>query len=560
LPAMNDFVRSRVNLLIPALVFCLAVCGFLRDSYSLFDFPLDDGWIHRVYARSISRGAGFAYNDGEQEAGATSPLWCIVTAPAHWAEPLGTKVVVCLVKLTGAALALAAVLATAVLTRRISGSGCAACIAASLFAVEPRLLFAALSGMENLLLVALWAWACVLLLRGDFAIALALFSLTPLARPEALAMLPFSALAMMGLIRRRGCRVSSLAACALVVVPTLLWLLFCHEVNGRWLPNTYYVKASRFSLGEAQLETACSALAQHGFASLWAYLPGLVAFAGLLAVAANNGGASTTEKNPNIKTATDARTGCGRSDLLGVPAQGRFAAAIYVLMLLVAPAIYLLGVVGTRDVRLDGYYWTRWVEPASLLLTIPFCIGFGTIIALLVRRTGDATGQADPSRRRAIAGRLLGAAALGLLLACAPRFCTSFAAERQLLSTDSRAIAIMNVGPGKWIKEHTPDDAVVVVDDAGAIRYFGQRYTIDLIGLNNADIALGKVSLEDLMAKADWFAITPRSFIGTPLLAEICRRYEPRHTVEMPLEEYTICKSAAQTLRIVFQKTDQIAP
>ena len=170
---------ARVVVLIPALVYGAAVAGFVADGYSLFAFPLDDAWIHRVYSRSFARGQGFAYNEGVQEAGFTSPLWVVLTAPAQWAEPLGTDGVVLLVKVAGVLLGLAAVAATAMIGQRLSGSPWMGCLAASLFALEPRLLFSALSGMEPILLVALWAWICVALLRGHFVLSLVLFGLAP---------------------------------------------------------------------------------------------------------------------------------------------------------------------------------------------------------------------------------------------------------------------------------------------------------------------------------------------------------------------------------------------
>ena len=37
-------------------------------------FPLDDGWIHQTYARSLAAGHGWAYSPGEPSAGATAPF------------------------------------------------------------------------------------------------------------------------------------------------------------------------------------------------------------------------------------------------------------------------------------------------------------------------------------------------------------------------------------------------------------------------------------------------------------------------------------------------------
>ncbi|MDH4319364.1 MAG: hypothetical protein OEV64_13305, partial [Desulfobulbaceae bacterium] len=79
-----------ISFAIPAIIYTVAVLAFIKDRHALYDFPLDDAWIHQVYARSLSLGHGFSYNIGQQEAGSTSPLWAIVTAPAHWLELMGT--------------------------------------------------------------------------------------------------------------------------------------------------------------------------------------------------------------------------------------------------------------------------------------------------------------------------------------------------------------------------------------------------------------------------------------------------------------------------------------
>ena len=116
-PEGQGCAAAWLSLLVPALVYAAAVGCFLGDRHSLLGFPLDNAWIHRVYSRSFAQGHGFAYNKGTQEAGCTSPLWVIATAPAHWAEPFGADKVVLLVKLLGVLLGLWAVWATAMVGR-----------------------------------------------------------------------------------------------------------------------------------------------------------------------------------------------------------------------------------------------------------------------------------------------------------------------------------------------------------------------------------------------------------------------------------------------------------
>jgi len=171
---------------IPAVAFAAAmafVCS--ASAYGLTDFPLDDAWIHRVYAQSFATGHGFAYNAGQQEAGATSPLWVVLTAPAHWLGALGTDVVVLTVKGIGTALGLLSLWCLGDITRRLTGSA----LAAALYAWEPRLLFSALSGMENTLLLFLALASTCAMLRGRWTAASLLIGLTTVTRPEALSTL-----------------------------------------------------------------------------------------------------------------------------------------------------------------------------------------------------------------------------------------------------------------------------------------------------------------------------------------------------------------------------------
>ena len=99
---------------VPAWTVLAATAFALRSPHSLFDFPLDDSWIHRVYARALAHGEGFAYNPGQQETGATSPLWVIVTAPPHWLAPLHPHAPIVATKLVGVLLGGSIGLGTAV--------------------------------------------------------------------------------------------------------------------------------------------------------------------------------------------------------------------------------------------------------------------------------------------------------------------------------------------------------------------------------------------------------------------------------------------------------------
>ena len=36
-----------------------------------------------------------------------------------------------------------------------------------------------------------------------------------------------------------------------------------------------------------------------------------------------------------------------------------------------------------------------------------------------------------------------------------------------------------------WLRDNTPEDALVAVHDVGLMRYLGERSTLDMVGLDN---------------------------------------------------------------------------
>ena len=59
----------------------LGALFLLAGPYAATAFPLDDAYIHHVYAEGVAFGEGFAYNPGAPANGATSPLWVLLLAP-----------------------------------------------------------------------------------------------------------------------------------------------------------------------------------------------------------------------------------------------------------------------------------------------------------------------------------------------------------------------------------------------------------------------------------------------------------------------------------------------
>jgi len=494
--------RSQWLAILPLCAFVFAVALFAGSSpYVLKDFPIDDAWIHQVYARSFAAGHGFQYNDGAQEAGFTSPLWVVVTAPAHWLTPLGgIPAVVLGVKGIGVLLGGLSVLLCYAIARFLTGSHVSAAIAGLFLALEPRLIFAAFSGMETVLLFALWmgvAWAT---LQRRYFLALVCLGWMPVARPESVVVMP---LVLVGIAAAGGScdgvwrRPSSWLWLGL---PSVAWAAFCLMVNGRLLPNTFYGKAAPYSVGPELAGVAWRSLVQQGWgAEPWLWL-GLVSFGGWLTLRR------------------------GRDSL--------FIGAILVL----APLLYVFGVLGSRFYSLEGYYWTRWVDPAVLVLTSALAMGLAVLLRVRLRRRALAT---------------LVAVAVGVaILASLPRWAASFDERLERLASDSRAVHLIEIEPALWIRDNTAPDAVVGVVDAGAIRFFGQRKTIDLMGLNDADIAMKRIDRRQAARQLDWLVAFP-FWLDASGLAD---QFAPHRVFRIPEEEYTVCPCPQQATVVISRR------
>ncbi len=476
---------------LPYLLFLTVVVFYASSPFSLLDFPLDDAWIHRVYSQSFAHGHGFAYNPGQQEAGSTSPLWSIITAPTHWLEALGTDAVVLAVKFMGIILALFVIEATRRCGRNLGNSAIVGIIAASIVALDPRLAFSALSGMETNLLLALWIGSALCLIEGRFFLATMLISLTPAARPEALVIFPFFAIAAIISALRGKLAIRRLMTLAILPVPMLIWSLFCKCTNGHWLPTTFYMKSKSMALDVNQLGTAWSLLGLHG------PLPALIVI--LL-------------------------SSVGAYSLL------RWHRHAEILLLtLTAPLVYLVGVLLSRKFFIEGYYWLRWSDPATILITATAAIGLGIAA---VHSKGWKTRSAT----------------VLLLLFTLPHLANAMLSWRTRLISDCRVINLITIQAGKWMDANLPEDAVIAVNDAGATRYFGKRRTIDLMGLNCADIAFGTMTPNNT-GIIDYLAITPTWFVGKGLYdgMPVCTNFS------VAAEEYTITPNKGQREIVIFK-------
>ncbi|MGB8646422.1 MAG: hypothetical protein WCF84_14380 [Anaerolineae bacterium] len=221
-----------------------------------FGFPLDDAWIHQVYARNLGMRGEFSFFSGQPSAGSTSPLWALVLAPAYmlhidfrvWTVALG---ILCL----GASAFFASRLA-----RRLDVRSWVADWLVPLFIIlEWHLTWASVSGMEILLFVLL----SLALIDGFLAqarpLGLGLLAgLLTLTRPEGIVLAGLVVMSLsirwwLSLREPVGSRsvwtllqtlVAFGASFLLLLVPYALFNLW---TSGTILPNTFYAKSQEYA-------------------------------------------------------------------------------------------------------------------------------------------------------------------------------------------------------------------------------------------------------------------------------------------------------------------------
>ncbi|MFW6115645.1 MAG: hypothetical protein ACOC7Y_01145 [Chloroflexota bacterium] len=446
--------------------------------------PLDDAWIHFQFARNLARGDGFAFNPGQPTAGSTAPLWTVLLAGLYAAGgrfPLAGQ-------LLSAASFLLTLGATYALTKGLTDRRWAAGLAGALVAVNGRMVWAGLSALETALFAALTLLAIHSHLAdqqaGRFRLrTAALFGLAALARPEGYLLFALAvadhglrALASRSPTTSLRTRVARLLpGLGLFAALVLPTLIFSLHTAGQLMPNTFSAKARFNFLPSIDfLSLSARYLVLDNALLLPFFLLGLGAL-------------------------------LGRARLLsawaaGLPLVYAFLHAIlyqhgrYLMPLI--PCNAAIGVVGLlearRLARKRGWRW-RGSQPV-----------LGTVVALLLVA---GTAWRLPTMARQLAWNV-------------------------------ENINEMHVALGEWAAEHTAPDAVLALNDIGAIAYVSQRQVVDLAGLVTPEVVpilRGPDPTPQLLAlmaerNVDYVIIFPDWF---PTLADRSDRLTPVHQVSV---------------------------
>jgi len=419
-------------------------------------FPLDDGWIHQTYARSLAAGQGWTYSPGEPSAGATAPFWVLLLVPGYWlgASPVCWVLFLGLILLCG--LAWLGCRSWPYLSEH---RGWWAAAAGVVVGLEWHLLWAALSGMETLLMAGLVLGVLASLLRlgdgiqqqpGDEIVKeqadlrflpapkvdwrwLGLGALAGLGvwvRPEALTLFGpiwFTAVLSPGKPKTRVYRLGwSLLGGLGLFVP---YLAFNHWLAGTWWPNTFFAKQAEYAvLREAPLLTRLINQPGPLLAGVAAVLlPGFI-----------------LEFYRGIR-------------------EQRWAST--------AGVLWAIGFVVLYAIRLPvTYQHGRYMIPVVPVLVLWGLAGTARLI-----------GGKNPGRVRWLVGRVWGAVIAAILVLFWWLGLDAF----------TKDVAVINgemVATANWLQANTDPRDLIAAHDIGAIGYITQRHIVDLAGLISPDV------------------------------------------------------------------------
>lgn len=463
-PARDDWLWL-VSLL---LVGCLALTTFALNAHALTQgqggVPLDDAWIHFQFARNLARGDGLSFNPGEPTSGSTAPLWTLLLAAAYGLGggfPIAGQVL-------SAVSYLGMLAATFALGKRLTSSRWAAWVAAMVVALNGRMVWAGLSALEICLFAALSILAITSHLddpsqrRYQLRTA-ALFGLAALCRPEGYLLFVLS-VGSFGLRAIRsaqhqnprgvlrivsGVLPATILFCALI----LPYLLFSWYTSGRLLPNTYHAKATAGFLPDRGFRDFLSVGA--------AYL------------------------------------------ILDNPLLLPFFLFGLILLIRHAPLVTLWAAglpLAYAFIRASLYQHGRYLMPLIPVNAVIAVWGLLEVKRYITHRGISNRKDAKDTKKnkemlnalRAFAVRNLASPGKGIvslvsiLIVAGTAWRLPAMARQYAENVDN--INRMHVALGHWVADNTPPDALIALNDIGAITYISERRVVDLAGLVTPEV------------------------------------------------------------------------
>ena len=497
--------RSRFIRIILALV-VFGTAGFLLRGYIT-----DDTFIHLRYVDNLLERGEFSFNPGERTYGATSPLWIfgLVLLVKLGLAPMTAAWVL------GALCGLVLILAADVIIERLTFAPHWKFALMLVMVSDVWFLRWAFSGMETPLATALLVVLLIPLVspqtRGPMWHRYLVWGvgagLAGLVRPEFLLMVPlvlpwllwfeyFRAGGMTGKSGRHHARphtpfVAGISGWLMVVLP---WLIFAWLSFGRIWPETASAKSVGFSLNPVVLYPylfrSISLLAvSQGF--LWSGLILLILLIlrrhqYLERYQVQNQVQNHVQDELDVSTRSVHHRGAGPWSVWGPVAMIGITATW---------AVVLLGGLASRQV----WVISRYVSPLTpvMLLAMSVVVEWlmqGVAVTVSIRKTG----------RNIILAAVIGTLAVNWWV-----FASEVLPHARKFPVGVRECYLEL---GAWLRDNTPEEAVVAALDIGALGYASERRVLDLMGLVSPEILdLGReMGFQEMVVSGDWLRVGVR--------------------------------------------------
>jgi hypothetical protein len=444
--------------------------------------PVDDAYIHLVYAQNLAQGLGWCFNAGEPSLGTSSPLWVLlIRCLLSWFAPEAAVRILSLAGLIAASILIAELTLASLpslakdINSRLAGYALIL-LAAALFAFSGNLLWIAFCGMETIVFLAFGLLAVRGMASGRPAaltgISLALLVLT---RIEGWVLY----LVLFGwwlLSESRQGQARGLAPAENAVgssrgprdrpYPQILWLLIPILAWIAWTTYTW------FHFGRILPSTMAGKLASNLFNSgfslrgaglfLWRHLVYLWKaedFYLLIQLALCSSALAVLSLRP--------RRALRPQDQVQVPILG--LVALWAVFTLFLHAFFF-----RSTLAITPYHYLRYQAPLFPALILGTMEALAGISAWLFHQT-----------RPALLRNIMGVS-LAAILALPVTF--SFFSWRVLYARNLRHLQQSHRAAALWAKANLPEDARLAGFDIGSLKYFSGRYLIDLGGLTDPAI------------------------------------------------------------------------
>ncbi|MHA1909607.1 MAG: hypothetical protein ACW98Y_20070 [Candidatus Thorarchaeota archaeon] len=406
-------------------------------------FPLDDSWIHLQFARTIYEGHPWEYSPGYPATGSTSPLWSILLSPLflftnNTAGLIWGTYVIAIIFYT-----LSTFLVTIIVSDHTKNRTWGY-IAAIGFVLLPRNTWLMLSGMETPLFMFLLLLGLYLLEQSEpkYDVALGVVvGLSYLARPEAVVLflacilVKFCSLIWKNEFGKRRV-LSFLAMGGIAIAIALPWILYCYSTTGYPLPDTFYAKVHPPTEFEVSV-----------WNTWWNFW--ILQFPYLIV------------------------------GILG---------GVY-LLIKRRPYIWIMGVSLLALYRFTTPY-IALINNARYLVPVFDFLFLSSLVATVFLVQKLLASEIKPELQRDV-HLLIGIVLVVLLIM---PLMQNYFEQAPFYGNAVKNINEQQVQIGFWLIENTPEDAILAIHDAGALRFISNRSVIDLAGLVSPAIVHGNMS------------------------------------------------------------------